>query len=70
VLFSSCLAARSDLLYFVTMSSDAPYLTISEPSQAFDPILYILYKQAVYDSLSTGIVSGEGQEICCYLSNF
>jgi hypothetical protein len=42
------------------MSSDAPYLKISEPS--FYPNLYILYKLAVYDCLFTGIVSGEGQE--------
>jgi hypothetical protein len=64
------LVLGSDLLYFPTMSSNAPYIKISEPSQAFDPILYIVYKQASYDKLFTGIAYGEGQETCCYLSNF
>ena len=46
----------------------SPLLNISELSQAFDPILYIVYKDAVYGSLSTGIAYGEGQQTYCYLS--
>jgi hypothetical protein len=31
--------------------------------------VYTLYKLAVYSNLFTGIVYGEGQETCRYLSN-